>query len=421
MFRPAERITAMQSGFRARLRRLLRRALSQIKDDLRFHAFSAHDRLACNFVRHPAQRRDTLVLRTDGLGDLVLWLDAAKEVPRIAALTGRLILLTRTPNEELADALPQFAEIWAIDVPRFVDDLAYRRRLLRKVAGYGFEVAFNALLSRDALIDDAILRAAGARRRIGAEGDFANSRPHHQRITNRWYTELRRAPRADRMELQRSRDFLALLGAGYETGAPVLAGDFPNPTGQAPGSYYVLFPGAGFEGKGWSPGRWQALAAQIFEESGLRGIVCGGRAERAVASELAQNAPEGIESWAGKTSVPELIGIIRQARFVVGNDTSAAHIAAAVKVPAVAILGGGHFGRFLPYAADRPTPFAPTPIFHAMPCFHCGWSCIFPLKGKIFPCVDAVSVDQVWQAVRPFLIEGGAGATAARAAAVRAR
>ena len=64
--------------------------------------------------------------------------------------------------------------------------------------------------------------------------------------------------------------------------------------------------------------------------------------------------------------------------IAVDERTSAMNIAAACGVAAVCILGGGHYGRFMPYEVEqadgRPLPRA---IIHQMSCFGCNWQCIY--------------------------------------------
>jgi len=84
----------------------------------------------------------------------------------------------------------------------------------------------------------------------------------------------------------------------------------------------------------------------------------------------------------------------------VGNDTSAVHIAAAVGTPSVCILGGGHYGRFLPYATETDKQVSPIPVTHQMDCFNCNWQCTQPhRKGDAAPCISNIQVNQVFEAI----------------------
>jgi ADP-heptose:LPS heptosyltransferase len=116
-----------------------------------------------------------------------------------------------------------------------------------------------------------------------------------------------------------------------------------------------------------------------------------------------ENLPvERVDNLIGTTSLPQLIDIIGNAELVVGNDTSAIHIAVAAKRKSVCILGGGHFERFVPY----PQHFESAPVccYYKMECYNCNWHCIFTsASNEPFPCISNVNVPDVWKAVLPLL------------------
>ena len=116
---------------------------------------------------------------------------------------------------------------------------------------------------------------------------------------------------------------------------------------------------------------------------------------------LEQNTDIPLQNWAGRTSLQELIAIIARAHILVGNETSAMHIAAAVSTPSVCIVGGGHYGRFIPYRLEMETKKPlPVAVVHKMDCFGCNWRCIYSIpKGTSAPCVEKISVNVVWNAV----------------------
>jgi ADP-heptose:LPS heptosyltransferase len=90
---------------------------------------------------------------------------------------------------------------------------------------------------------------------------------------------------------------------------------------------------------------------------------------------------------------------VAQAEIVISNDSGIGHLAIMLGKPSVLIVGGGHYGSFMPYPAAL-TPARVRFLSHLMPCYHCNWNCtMMSPGGKTFPCVDNVRVDQVWQAV----------------------
>jgi ADP-heptose:LPS heptosyltransferase len=383
----------------------MRRLLGAAKRVVRFRLLTALDHL-----EHVAdsegggERGDTLVIRTNRLGDFILWLDAAKEIRRIPGLPGRLVLLTTRPSDELRDELAAFDEVWSFDLTRMRSDLGYRRRLLRRIAKHRFSAVLNTVLSRDPLVDDAIVRASGAPRRIGVAGDLSIAKAWEQRCTDGWYTELYPAPSRALMELQRLQRYFSLLGAAYDCAVPKLRGVYARPTGLTANPYYVMAPGASWSGKTWPVERFKEIARRTHEKTGWAGVACGGRDEMSVTAALCAGDMPPLHDSGGRTTLHELIGLIAHASLVVCNDTSVAHIAAAVRAPSVVVVGGGHFGRFLPYRVDHATSDVPSVVHAAMPCFGCDWVCCFaPIDNGPKPCITEVSVERVWSAIEALL------------------
>ena len=103
-----------------------------------------------------------------------------------------------------------------------------------------------------------------------------------------------------------------------------------------------------------------------------------------------------------KTSVSEMVALIANALFVLGNDSAAVHIASSVHVPSVVVLSGAEYGRFLPYPESMHLEFAPKVVAFKMECYNCKYNCKHPNKEP-FECVRNVSVDMVKNAILPFI------------------
>ena len=89
---------------------------------------------------------------------------------------------------------------------------------------------------------------------------------------------------------------------------------------------------------------------------------------------------------------------------MVSNDTSAVHIAVAVNTPVICILGGAYYGRFLPYPELPEKQIILETVSYSMPCYGCNGDCIYPLKkNEPAPCITNISVDAVWEKVKPLL------------------
>jgi heptosyltransferase-1 len=102
------------------------------------------------------------------------------------------------------------------------------------------------------------------------------------------------------------------------------------------GDFAILSPGAGWGAKQWPAERY-GLVARELGKNGIQSLVNYGPGEEELAVAV-ENASEGA---ARKVccSVAELIALTRRARLFVGGDTGPMHLAAALKIPIVAIFG----------------------------------------------------------------------------------
>ena len=100
--------------------------------------------------------------------------------------------------------------------------------------------------------------------------------------------------------------------------------------------FVMLNPGAGWQGKQWPPERYGEVA-QGLQASGLRSLVNFGPGEESLAR--AVEAASSGAATAVSCSVSELIAFTRRAQLFIGGDTGPMHLAAALRVPVVALFG----------------------------------------------------------------------------------
>jgi heptosyltransferase-1 len=100
--------------------------------------------------------------------------------------------------------------------------------------------------------------------------------------------------------------------------------------------FAILSPGAGWGAKQWPAERYGIVAREL-EKNGIRSLVNYGPGEE----ELAVAVENASGSAARKVccSVAELIALTRRSRLFIGGDTGPMHLAAALKIPIVAIFG----------------------------------------------------------------------------------
>jgi len=110
--------------------------------------------------------------------------------------------------------------------------------------------------------------------------------------------------------------------------------------------FAILNPGAGWGAKRWPAERYGQVARELAKD-GLCSLVNYGPGEEELAVAV-EAAGEGAARRIS-CSVSELIALTRRARLLIGGDTGPMHLAAALKIPVVAIFG--------PTSPERNGPF----------------------------------------------------------------
>jgi heptosyltransferase-1 len=110
--------------------------------------------------------------------------------------------------------------------------------------------------------------------------------------------------------------------------------------------FAILNPGAGWGAKRWPAERYGRVARELAK-AGLRTILNYGPGEQKLA-EAAQSA-SGDSAETMNCTITELIALTRRARLFLGGDTGPLHLAAALKIPVVAIFGPTDPARNGPY------------------------------------------------------------------------
>ena len=116
-----------------------------------------------------------------------------------------------------------------------------------------------------------------------------------------------------------------------------------------PHSYVVLVPGSAHRQKCWPAERFAALAARLSRDHGLAALATGSPSEIPLVQRLADVSEVPVLNLAGKTSIRQLVALLRSAALVVSNDTGPGHIAAALGRPLVMIFGRSNPTRVAPY------------------------------------------------------------------------
>jgi lipopolysaccharide heptosyltransferase II len=333
----------------------------------------------------PAADPNILAVRFSSLGDLILTTPLFRAI-RQAHPRARITLVTRREFIPLFSQNPRISEVIGLAPGEPL------RHLARELRRRGFT---HRLDLHDSLRSRALRLLVGGR---------WSSYPKH-RITREVLIRTKRNVYRDRRHVaERYFDAAASLGVRPDGGPAELflhqdavraADTFLHQHRLGQDRTLVAFvPGAAHATKQWPEHHWHDLVG-LATGAGMDVVILGGPKERQLGGRRAAAGGEGVASAAGDFDFQGTGALLRRVRAAVAGDTGVMHLATAVGIPVVTLLGPtvGAFG-FLPYQARA------TLLERDLACRPCskmgGAAC--PLKHH--DCLDTIRPDEVLEALR---------------------
>jgi ADP-heptose:LPS heptosyltransferase len=357
-----------------------------------------------------SNKKLVLVIRLDAIGDFIIWTDAARALPTLFPKeTHHLILVGNPAWKDLAKDLQVFEEIIPVDRMKLMLNWKYRYQVFSALSLRIFDVVLYPSYDQEFGSGCLLVRLLNARQKVGIKSGTAIDISFWIKKAEQWFSVLHQPKVSNPHELIKNAAFIKELGnIAFEAALPTISMnekiellDFKqdNKWNEA---YYVVFPGSRIGLRQWSTEKFASVCDEIYIQKGLTGIIVGTKKEELLAENLISQSKAQLISLTGKTNIKQLVQLIAGARFLIGNESAGVHIAVAVQTPSYCILGGGHFGRFMPYPTFLNTDktFLPTPIYNIMPCFHCDWNCKYAVqRNKSVKCINDIPVEQVLKAL----------------------
>lgn len=349
----------------------------------------------------PREKKGAVVVRMDGIGDMVMFRAALEHYPQALGLAKSeiTVLGCHSWKSVIAEVFDGFTVV-TIDEHAFEKKWLYRLKIALWIRRQGFRVALCDMFMRKVLTADTLVWASRAAERV-VSAPFVTDRT---RAEYAWY--LARATRVidtgpypAHEGIRHFRFLEALTGQTMAAEMPAIPWPDRAPALPDGAPYVVMFIGSNEPGRRWPLGNFIAVAERALE-SGLRVVFVGGPQEAHAKPALAAIGHAGLIDAIGTLKLGQTVDVMKHAACVVGNDSGPGHLAIGVGAPTVLLAGGGHFGCFVPYPDEIRPPKARF-LSQPMECYHCLWRCHKrSSRQESFPCVAEITPEAVWQTVK---------------------
>ncbi len=363
----------------------------------------ARDKVLAGLARLPVTASGAgsgrlLIIRPDHLGDVLLCTPAIQAIKRRNPQLSIHALCGSWSAEALAN-YPEIDRVLTLDFPGFQRQsqragsawhLAIRTARQLRAIGYSSAIVMRP----DHWWGAMVARLVGIEKRVGY--DVANVSPflssalpfQHQhailqnmRLALEWTGEI--AP--DEIKLRyplraADRDAIRTKLRGWQ----VSDGD----------DIICIHPGSGRRSKLWRTENWAAVADRLAERYEARIVFTGAKAEAGMIAEIVQRITTGGAIAAGQTSISQLAALYERSRAVLGPDSGALHLAAAVDTATIALFGPADPIEFAPWG-DRSKHVVLTSDIGCRPCRILDWR---DEDLSFHPCVGDISIKQVMAA-----------------------
>lgn len=343
------------------------------------------------------ERKKILWVRLDAIGDNVL---AASMLPHIYEKYDRphITVVCQKHIAELYEASPQVERVIGVDKMGLFLDSKYRDSILQDLRKSEFDVALDSTCSWEKLSDLFVVGSL-AKEKVA----FENSAAIPDKVALKRggaFTSLVRFKDIYEPEIERYRDFLDGIGIHVPRLNATLwtseddekfADDLFAQNDLDPAKTIALF---AFGRSHLRTYPFYGIALRdVCLENGFSVVALGDAAAYGFNQSCLNDIGVRSLNLSGKTALRQTAALLRKCRLAVGAETGVAHMACAVDVPNVIVIGGGHFGRFMPYSPKTSLVALP------LECYWCDWECRYEYSH----CVADIAPEVLEYALRETL------------------
>lgn len=352
-------------------------------------------------------KKQVLFIFLYNLGDLVIWLDSAKKFSHYFHDKGyEVTIVCQNAFAEFLRRQDIFDNVLGINMNDHITKLNKRYSLYKEVLKYDYEYVINPL-GIEAILGSDILLASlvdASHKITYYETDNFSTITKIPKITRNIFTEIIEIDST----IYKSQDdihvkFLNEFTKGkYQRNfSELIRTDIDL---DIPKKYFIVFPSASTSSRAWPAERFAEIASRIYKITKLPIVLVGTANDRASIEKFTALIPDiPVYNYVEKTSILELVELVRHSSLTITNDTGTYHIAISTHSPVVVIAPSAHYSRFIAYG-KRSKSYAMPIISPRYECLDCRYRCIHKDQmNSIWPCLNDIDTDYVWNKISSFI------------------
>lgn len=357
------------------------------------------------------KKKKVLIIYNLALGDGVIFNCSASDYRKVyPSREYEITFMCQNGVENLYKNNNLFDKIINIDFNKAAVNPIYRIRTLKKIREVYYDIVVDPIGIFDCTTNVLMVRASLGKEKIGII-DNNKAMFLNKKYINKIYTKTYLIKKKKILSLiEYYQVVINMLSDGrvnHNVGFKEM--NLDKPKIKLPKSYFVIFPSASIELKRWPIERYREIARRVYSLVGMPLVVCGTTVDMDSVNLLIDDLGIEVINLLCKTNLNDYFYIIKNAAFVITNDTSAYHVAVVNQTPVVIVSGGYDFDRYICYDFKRKNEFKrPYVVAKRMKCFNCNEKCPFFNHGdKNWKCLDQITVDMVFDSVYKLLVDEG--------------
>lgn len=308
------------------------------------------------FLRAKSRSRYNLynydvIVKTDAIGDYILFRNSLESYKKNSS--NKIILVGNSAWKDIAlyldsKVIDQF--IW-IDFKKISNDQKYFKRILFRISAIRYNNLLSPSISRD-FLSSLILLSANALVKYCYYADGMNANKIVLRISEYGCFAIK-SKHKYLFEFFRNIEFFSYVLGTKDQPTPDLSIEL-HPSSSTlekfklnENQYCIFFVGGSAQFRKWDINNYIETAKNFNKNCKI--LFCGSRDDLI---STATNLPDNCIDLTGKTSLIEMLYLIQGSYFILSNETSIPHMAAALNKKIMVISNGNHYGRFSPYPSS---------------------------------------------------------------------